>query len=145
VGEHEAVGRSFILLELTTGYQLRGSKDECIVHRDFPKNLQKKMEDLVDAFLYLGPQDLRLREQMPADIALDVDYRMELKRRDALPGFPAAVTGTLREADQQIVNGAENPVFVIPKSTVPDPSDPALKRVVQNCLDHLKRRSTPTQ
>jgi len=43
------------------------------------------MEDLVDAFLYLGPQDLRLNEQLPADIALDIDYRMELARREALP------------------------------------------------------------
>ncbi len=118
---------------------------DCNIHNEFPKQLQKPIADLVDAFLYLGPQDLRLKEQMPADIALDVDYRMELKRRDALPGFPAAATGTLREADQQIVNGADNPLFVIPKSTVPDPSDPALKRVVQDCLDDLKKRSTPTQ
>jgi hypothetical protein len=42
---------------------------DCNVHREFPKVLQKPMEDLVDAFLYLGPQDLRLREKIPADIA----------------------------------------------------------------------------
>jgi hypothetical protein len=44
---------------------------DCNVHDGFPKALQKPMEELVDAFLYLGPQDLRLREKIPADIALD--------------------------------------------------------------------------
>jgi hypothetical protein len=52
---------------------------DCNVHHDFPKALQKSVEELVDAFLYLGPQDLRLREKIPADIALDVTYRTELQ------------------------------------------------------------------
>jgi hypothetical protein len=26
---------------------------------------------------------LRLKEQLPADIALDIDYRMEIRRREA--------------------------------------------------------------
>jgi hypothetical protein len=30
------------------------NKEECIVHRDFSKNLQKPMGELADAFLYLG-------------------------------------------------------------------------------------------
>ena len=38
---------------------------DCNVHNEFPKNLQKPMADLVDAFLYLGPQDLRLRSKCP--------------------------------------------------------------------------------
>lgn len=38
------------------------------------------MEELVDAFLYLGPQDLRLKEKIPADIALDASYRAEFQR-----------------------------------------------------------------
>jgi hypothetical protein len=124
------------------------NKDECIVHRDFPKNLQKKMEDLVDAFLYLGPQDLRLVEQMPADIALDVDYRMELRRRESLPGYPGASGGTVatKEVDQQIVNGAEKPLFVIPKAP---PSDPKFdKDAVQSCLDakaHSNSNSPPPE
>ena len=37
---------------------------DCNVHHEFSKTLQKPMEDLVDAFLYLGPQDLRLREKI---------------------------------------------------------------------------------
>jgi hypothetical protein len=84
---------------------------DCNVHNHFPNNLQRPMADLVDAFLYLGPQNLTLWEQMPADIALDVDYRMELHRREALSGFPGSATGTLKESDQQIVNGAEHPIF----------------------------------
>jgi len=58
---------------------------------------------------YLGPQDLRLAEQVPADIALDADYMTESLRRIALAGLPGA--GALKEFDDQIVNGAENPVL----------------------------------
>jgi hypothetical protein len=36
------------------------------------------------AFLYLGPQDLRLWQKTPADIALDDDYMRELDRRAAM-------------------------------------------------------------
>jgi hypothetical protein len=42
--------------------------------------MQKPMETFVDAFLYLGPQEFRLNEPMPADIALDADYMAELQR-----------------------------------------------------------------
>ena len=91
------------------------------------------MEDLIDAFLYLGPQDLRLKEQLPADIALDTDYRMELQRREALTGFPGGGTGTLKEVDRQIVNGAEDPLFGI--------HPPDHKAAAQSCLDS-KSRST---
>ena len=117
-------------------------KDDCSVHNDFPKSLQKPMEDLVDAFLYLGPQDLRLNEQMPADIALDVDYRMELQRRGSLPGFPGAATGArpLKELDQQIVDGAEHPILAIPKQP-PDPK--ATKAAVQSCLELKDHNRTP--
>ena len=108
---------------------------DCSLHNEFPKDLQKSMADLVDAFLYLGPQDLRLREKMPADIALDVDYRTELLRRGAL--FPGAPTGTkLEELNQQILNEAENPIFVVPA-----PPDP--KPVVQDCLNRKNRDSAP--
>jgi hypothetical protein len=109
---------------------------DCNASSEFPKSLQKPMADLVDAFLYLGPQDLRLNEQMPADVALDVDYRMELQRREALTGFPGAATGTLKEFNQQIVNSAETPLHIEPKG-------PDLKEVKQSCLDLKNRRSTP--
>lgn len=119
---------------------MRVSKGDCTLHNEFPKNLQNPMEDLVDAFLYLGPQDLRLEEKMPADIALDVDYRMELQRRDALPGFPGGTGGTLKEFNQQIVSGAAHPLFAIPKER-PDPKNAAA--AVQSCIDRKNRSSTP--
>jgi hypothetical protein len=106
---------------------------ECKVHSDFPKPLQRPMEDLVDAFLYLGPPDLSLKEQLPADIALDADYRKELQRRENLPGFPgAAIFG---DSNQQIVKGAENPVYV--ESKPPDPTF-----MVQGCLDRKRHGNT---
>jgi hypothetical protein len=112
------------------------NKNECVVHNDFLKGLQRPTQYLVDAFLYLGPQDLKLFEQMPGDIAVDVEYRMELRRREALPGYPAAPAGTLEETNQQIVKGAEHPVFIIPKQTR-DPK--AEKAAVQSCLDPKSR------
>ena len=121
---------------------------DCKIHDDFPKELQKNMAQLVDAFLYLGPQDLRLKEQLPADIALDLDYRMELQRREALPGFPGAASGTPKEIqkefDQQIVSDADDPMFAIPKPEPPNLLDPERSRVVQSCLDRNNRKS-PTQ
>ena len=61
------------------------------MHHEFTKALQKQMEEFVDSFLYLGPQDLRLREKIPADIALDANYRTELQRGSAMLGFPNEV------------------------------------------------------
>jgi hypothetical protein len=108
--------------------------ENCDVHNEFPESLRKPMEDSVDAFLYLGPPDLRLKEQLPADIALDIDYRMELQRRDALTGFPGSGTGTLKDVDHQIVNGAEDPLLGM--------HPPDLKTMAQNCLDRKSRGDT---
>lgn len=116
---------------------------DCNVHHDFPKALQKPVEELVDAFLYLGPQDLRLREKIPADIALDVSYRTELQRGGAMIGFPNATSESSQEFDFEIVKSATDPLFSIPKQ--PDP-DPALtQRAVQDCLDQLKNKSGPSK
>jgi hypothetical protein len=41
---------------------------------------------MVDAYLYLGPRDLQLREPRPAQISLDRDYMTELQRRVTLLG-----------------------------------------------------------
>src|SRR6202043_966025 len=99
---------------------------ECNVHNEFPKEAQKPMENLVDSFLYLGPQDLRLSEQIPADIVLDDDYMRELRRRPGLPGMPGTGAGMRSiEFNQQIVDGAEDPLLRIPKQLdIPAP-DPA--------------------
>jgi hypothetical protein len=73
----------------------------------------KLMADLVNAFLYLAPHDLALWEKMPADIALNGDYKKELRRREALSEIPGE-----QESDQEIVNDAECPVVAVP--TPPD-------------------------
>ncbi len=111
---------------------------DCNVHNEFPKNEQKPMEDLVDTFLYLGPQGLRLKGQMPADIALDRAYMAELLRRMALMGLPGV--GTLKEFDQQVVSSAEDPVLVVPKLTDFKAYFPFIR---QNCLAHKNPGSTP--
>jgi hypothetical protein len=109
---------------------------DCTVHNELPKPFQRSMADLVDAFLYLGPQDLRLKEKMPADVALDLDYMKELQRREALPGSPEEPPERLKEFLEQIVSSAENPLFMFPK-----PPDPKL--LVQSCLDRKSHSSTP--
>jgi hypothetical protein len=108
---------------------------DCGVHLEMTKDLETPTQDLVDAFVYLGPPDLRLKEQMPADIALDVDYMAELQRRAALLGYPGANL-TQNEFSRQIVNSAEDPLLGF--------KQPDTKPMVQGCLD-LKARSKPAQ
>ena len=91
------------------------------------------MEDFVDAFLYFGPQDLRLKEQMPADIALDVDYLTELQRREAMSGFSMIVA--LKEFDQRILNSAENPLLGFKQADT--------KALAKRCLDRKAQSSAP--
>lgn len=113
---------------------LRIDEKNCKVHNEFPTALQKPVEDLVDAFLYLGPQDLRLKEKIPADIALDTSYRAQFQGGADMLGFPDAASETSAEFDQQIVKSAEAPLFSIPKQL-----DPKLtQRAVQDCLDRQK-------
>jgi hypothetical protein len=99
------------------------------------------MEELVDAFLYLGPQDLRLREQLPADIALDEDYLKELNRRMVLVGFPKTEWSSA-EFRQQIVNGAEDQLHRWPKLGPPD-QDPIMKNAMKNCLERRSHDPRP--
>jgi len=101
---------------------------------DYPKSLQKPMADLIDAFLYLGPQDLRLKEKEPADIALDIDYMMELERRQALPGPPRVTAEALKESERVIVKGAEHPLMNVPKVDLMS----MMKGEAQSCLDRRK-------
>jgi len=106
---------------------------DCKVHNEFPKPLQKPMEELVDAFLYLGPPDLSLKEQLPADIALDVDYEKELPRRESLQGLHPMP----RETNQEIVNEAENPLYDV-SSPPPD-----TKLMEKDCLDRKNHTPAP--
>jgi hypothetical protein len=58
----------------------KGEQNEVspVVWKDFSKK--------VDAYLYLGPRDLLLREPQPAEILLDKEYMAELERRASLTG-----------------------------------------------------------
>lgn len=52
-------------LDMTHFYPAPMRMDEtCHVHTGFPENLQRPMENIVDAFLYLGPGDSMVTEQM---------------------------------------------------------------------------------
>jgi hypothetical protein len=117
---------------------------DCNVHHEFPKALQRPMEDYVDAFLYLGPQDLRLREKIPADIALDATYWRELQQGGAMIGFPNGSSEAPKEFDAEVANSAADPLFVIPKPKDPNLPDPELSKAVQTCLD-LKSRGKAHQ
>ena len=69
---------------------------DCNPHSDFTGPLRKPVEELFDAVLYLGPQDLRLWEKVPADIVLDSDYMKERRRRAALSGSPTSAVPASR-------------------------------------------------
>jgi len=112
---------------------------DCIPHSDFPAPLRKPVEELFDAVLYLGPQDLRLWEKVPADIVLDTDYTKERRRRAALPGSPAATAQTSDELDRQIFERAENPLF---KIYAPPLSAADIEQAVRDCRER-KRQPPP--
>lgn len=106
----------------------------CKVTIDFPPNLQKPMAALVDAFLYLGPQEFKLKEPTPADIALDTEYMSELSRRASLIGPPGAPVQSPKEISDGILQEAQDPIREPPQ--LPD-----IKDIEQSCLDHMKQRS----
>jgi hypothetical protein len=112
-----------------------GIDDDCKVSTESPNEVQKPMEELVDAFLYLGPTDLQLREQMPADIALDMKYMTESERRSTLQGFPPD-DFTSEAFHERIVRTAQNAIFTVPRP-------PDVNAMVQQCLDQKSRNSTP--
>jgi hypothetical protein len=112
---------------------------DCKPHNDFPAPLRKPVEELFDAVLYLGPQDLRLWEKVPADIALDSDYMKERKRRATLPGSPTATTVQSTEGlDGQILDRAANPLF---KIYAPPASAADIEQAVRDC--HERQRQPP--
>jgi len=69
------------------------------------------LSKMVDAYLYLGPRDLMLKEPRPAEIFLDKDYMAEMKRRAAIMG-PGPVTD---QADPEKVSDRDySPFFYDP-------------------------------
>ncbi|HLZ43187.1 MAG TPA: hypothetical protein VKQ11_19625 [Candidatus Sulfotelmatobacter sp.] len=98
------------------------------------KQAHKPMEHYIDAFLYLGPQEFRLSEPMPADIALDADYMTELRRRASLMISPG-LSKSQKELSDEVVQEAENPIL----EGAPKPAD--AKKLRQSCLDARKQGS----
>lgn len=113
---------------------------DCNYHRDFPANLRKPVEQLFDAVLYLGPQDLRLWEKAPADILLDTAYMNERRRREMLPGSPIPSVPVSNGPERDIVARAADPFFRI--DTPPPASQAAIEGAVRDCQDR-KRQAPP--
>jgi hypothetical protein len=105
---------------------------DCNPHNDFPAPLRKPVEQLFDAVLYLGPQDLRLWEKVPADIVLDRDYMNERRRRAALPASPASAVQAPDTLDREILERAENPIF---KIYAPPLSAADIELAVRDCRE----------
>ena len=106
---------------------------DCVATVGFPEGEDRRMEDVVDAFLYLGPPSLALREQIPADIALDSAYMAELRHRANLLGADLMVA-----SDAQIVSSAEQPLLDVPKA----PDNAFLRSLEKNCLEGRKNANS---
>jgi hypothetical protein len=91
---------------------------ECHVQRDPFNEWHKSIESRIDAFL-----------------ALNEDYMTELQRRAALQGLPFMFG---RPSHQQIVAGAEDPLFRLPKQLHEDEQP-----LVQSCLEHQSHDKAP--
>jgi hypothetical protein len=117
----------------TTPINVDVDSETCKVQIAFPPGQQKPIEPFVDAFLYLGPQDFRLNEPMPADIALDADYMTELRRRESLIGFPGESSKSQKEFSDEIVQEAQNPILE------EAPTLPNARDIEQSCLADQKR------
>jgi hypothetical protein len=98
------------------------------------KQVQKPLEHFIDAFLYLGPRDLMLWEQIPANIALDVEYIKVLRARGPL--LMGKEPASLAEFNEQLISGAEHPLLSTPEP--PDPKE--IQQAVQDCLARLKNQ-----
>ena len=79
------------------------------------------------------------REKLPADIALDADYKAKLQATAAMIGFPNAAAETPQEFDREIVKSAEDPLFAIP----PGPGPDEIKAMVEGCFERKRKLSSP--
>ena len=108
---------------------------DCKVQIGFPPELQKPVEEVVDAFLYLGPRDLRLVEPTSADIALDNEYMTELQRREALTAFPGSPPRSVEQMRAEILQEAELPILEGP------PPPPDVKAIEAECRARQQERA----
>ena len=100
---------------------------DCKVQSGFPSELQKPVADVIDAFLYLGPRDLRLAEPTPGSIALDDEYMTELQRREGLTVFPGTPARSVEEMRHEILQEARHTLLPAP------PPAPDVKAIEQSC------------
>ena len=98
---------SFLPTPLTTD-------ENCNVVDAYAEKSSRPVSDLIDGFLYLGRPALALREPVPADIALDRDYRSEWLRRIKVSGLPGPPS--LDAVDAAIVKSAADPLMVTPRN-----------------------------
>ncbi len=63
-----------------------GKDGQRIESPESPRNAASGFSKKVDAYLYLGPQELLLKEPRPAEIFLNKDYMAEVQRRAAIMG-----------------------------------------------------------
>ena len=105
----------------------------CTVTDPFSAKPDLVVSDLLDAFLYLGPQSLRLKESVPADVALDLAYTAELIRRDAIIGLPGPTS--VAAFNQQTIDRASQQLFT--EERLPDAKE-FYPMIRQLCLDRAK-------
>lgn len=92
---------------------------------------KSQVRSLLDAFLYLGPQNFLLNEPVPADIALDQVYRAEWLRRQRVSGM--IDQQTLADINKETVESAATPIWALPRN--PPPPQDMMVRWRQGCLE----------
>jgi hypothetical protein len=110
--------------------------DQCNVIDPFKGRPTLMVADMIDAFLYLGPQNLRLKEALPADIALDTSYMSELLRRNAIIGLPGPQS--LSDFNKQTVASAASPLLTVER--LPDARE-FYPMIRQLCLERTKKNN----
>jgi hypothetical protein len=108
--------------------------DHCNVIDPFKANPKLVVSDLIDAFIYLGPQTLHLKEEYPADVALDVAYTSELIRRSTIIGLPEPQT--VAEFNQRTLINASNAILTTER--LPDAKEfyPLIRKL---CLERTNK------
>jgi hypothetical protein len=79
-----------------------------------PDDVSTSFSKMVDAYLYLGPRDLLLKEPHPAEVFLDKDYIAEMQRRASLMG-PFGVGPIADQANPEKISDRDySPFFFDP-------------------------------
>lgn len=102
----------------------------------------RTMAELVDAFLYLAPPGLLLKEQIPASIASDPEFTAELSRRADLLGIRWMVPWADGNASSQIQRSAEDPLLEVARA----PDQALLMKTEEDCREStrkLRKREPP--